>query len=137
MTHFGMSDGGLWIFVREHKLTGDCLKQIGKKLNLYQRSFLKRPLRTSFSRLRLVAAIIRTSTLMVRELPNRSNSPSWIILSNLGYGIGCGLFLPVLFADLFGVCFKKRFSVKVEAEGPILLCRREACRRQTRRSRPS
>jgi len=57
---------------------------------------------------------IRTSTLMVRELPNHSNSQSWITLSNLGYGIGCGLFLPVLFADLFGFCFKKLFPVQVE-----------------------
>jgi hypothetical protein len=45
------------------------LRQIEKIFNRYQRSFLNRPLRTYSSRLRLVAAIMRTSTLTVREAP--------------------------------------------------------------------
>ena len=63
-------------------LRGDTV--IGKILSRYQRSSRNRPLRTSSSRLRLVAAITRTSTLIVAELPNRSNSPSWSTLSSLG-----------------------------------------------------
>ena len=57
---------------------------IGKIFSRYQRSSRNRPRRTSSSRLRLVAAITRTSTLIVPELPNRSNSPSWITRSSLG-----------------------------------------------------
>jgi len=71
-----------WNVIQPNPRSGGMV--IGKIFKRYQRSSRNRPLRTSSSRLRFVAAIIRTSTLIVWELPNLSNSPSWTTLSSLG-----------------------------------------------------
>ncbi len=56
---------------------------MGNTLSRYQRSSRNRSFFTSVLRSRLVAAIMRTSTLIVLEPPTRSNSPFYKTLSSL------------------------------------------------------
>ncbi len=58
-------------------------EQDGKDVQAVEEVFAESPLATSSMRSRLVAAMMRTSTFMVRLPPTRSNSPSWIIRSSL------------------------------------------------------
>ncbi len=55
------------------------------RLSRKYRSSRKRPAAVSFSRFRLVVAMTRTSTRIVRGLPTRSNSFSWRTRSSLAW----------------------------------------------------